>query len=181
MPPEATNNVIANNTVRVASDGRWALLVVNASTGNRVFNNILLNDGSYRGSMSVSAESVTGLVSDYNVVMDRFTLDDGGTRLTRAQWQAQTGQDAHSKVSSAAALFVGGTDYHLLASINGLKLTSAIRERSPSTRIALITAYATDDMHRAAAEAGADYYLPKPFLLQDLEPIVRAAVALDEG
>ena len=71
------------------------------------------------------------------------------------------------------------TDYHLLASINGLKLASAIRERSPTTRIALITAYATDDMHRAAAEAGADYYLPKPFLLQDLEPIVRAALALD--
>jgi CheY-like chemotaxis protein len=71
------------------------------------------------------------------------------------------------------------TDYHLLASINGLKLTAAIRERSPSTRIALITAYATDDMHRAAADAGADYYLPKPFLLQDLEPIVRSVVALD--
>ena len=71
------------------------------------------------------------------------------------------------------------TDYHLLASINGLKLTAAIRERSPSTRIVLITAYATDDMHCAAADAGADYYLPKPFLLQDLEPIVRSVVPLD--
>jgi CheY-like chemotaxis protein len=68
------------------------------------------------------------------------------------------------------------TDYHLLASINGLKLTAAVRERSPETRIALITAYATDDMHRAAANAGADYYLPKPFLLQDLEPIVRTVI-----
>lgn len=111
----AKNNVIANNTVRVASDGRWALLIVNASTGNRVLNNILLNDGTYRGSLSVSPDSLTGLVSDYNVVMDRFTLDDGASRLTRAQWQAQTGQDAHSKVSTAAALFVGGTDYRLLA------------------------------------------------------------------
>ena len=111
----AKNNVVANNTVRVASDGRWALLIVNASTGAQVFNNILLNDGSYRGSMSVSPDSLTGMVSNYNVVMDRFTLDDGTTRLTRAQWQAQTGQDASSIVSSAAALFVGGTDYHLLA------------------------------------------------------------------
>jgi DNA-binding response OmpR family regulator len=68
------------------------------------------------------------------------------------------------------------TDYHLLASINGLKLSAAIRERAPETRIALITAYATDDMHRAAADAGAEYYLAKPFLLQDLEPIVRTVI-----
>lgn len=111
----ARDNVIVNNTVRVASDGRWALLIANASTGNRVFNNILLNDGSYRGSMSVSPDSQSGLVSDYNVVMDRFTLDDGTTRLTLAQWRAQTGDDAHSVVASAGALFVGGTDYHLVA------------------------------------------------------------------
>ena len=111
----AQNNVIANNTVRVAADGRWALLITNASTGNRVFNNILLNDGTYRGSMSVSPDSLPGMVSDYNVVMDRFTLNDGDTRLTRAEWQAQTGQDAHSVVSAATALFVGATDYHLVA------------------------------------------------------------------
>ena len=110
----ARNNVVANNTVRVAADGRWALLIVNASTGNKVFNNILLNDGTYRGSLSISPDSLAGLASDYNVVMDRFTLDDGTTRLTRAQWQAQTGQDAHSQVSTAAALFVGATDFHLL-------------------------------------------------------------------
>src|SRR5207244_787248 len=79
-----------------------------------VFNNILLNDGSYRGSMSVSPDSLPGFVSDYNVVMDRFTLDDGDTRLTRADWQGQTGQDAHSVIAAADALFVGGTDYRLL-------------------------------------------------------------------
>ena len=37
----ARNNVVANNTVVQAADGRWALLLVNASTGNTVFNNIL--------------------------------------------------------------------------------------------------------------------------------------------
>ena len=70
------------------------------------------------------------------------------------------------------------TDYHLLSSMNGLKLAAELRQRSPTTRIALITAYATDEVHRAAAEAGVDYYLPKPFLLQDLEPIVRTVLAL---
>lgn len=112
----ARNNVVANNTVRVASDGRWALLIVNGSTGARVFNNVLLNDGSYRGSISVSTDSLTGLVSDYNVVMDRFTTNDGDTRLTLAQWQ-QTGRDAHSLIATPAQLFadpVNG-DYRLSA------------------------------------------------------------------
>jgi parallel beta-helix repeat protein len=121
----AKNNVVANNTVHVASDGRWALLIVNASTGARLFNNILLNEGSYRGSMSVSPDSLSGMVSNYNVVMDRFTLDDGTTRLTRAQWQAQTGQDANSIVSSVSALFVGATDYHLLASAPAVDVGTA--------------------------------------------------------
>ncbi len=111
----AQNNVIENNTVEVASDGRWALQITDGSTGNKVFNNILLNDHPFRGSLSVDSSSQTGLVSDYNVMMDRFTLDGGNSILTRAQWQSQTGQDAHSRVSSAANLFVGGTDFHLLA------------------------------------------------------------------
>ena len=111
----AQNNVIANNTIRVASDGRWGIQLTDGSTGNKLFNNILLNDHAFRGSLSVDSASLSGLVSDYNVAMDRFTLDGGNSVLTRAQWQAQTGQDAHSKVSSAGSLFVGTTDFHLLA------------------------------------------------------------------
>jgi Ca2+-binding RTX toxin-like protein len=65
--------------------------------------------------MSVSADSLAGFTSDYNAVEDRFTLDDGDSVLTLAQWQAATGQDAHSVASTPAALFVnvGGNDYHL--------------------------------------------------------------------
>ena len=69
------------------------------------------------------------------------------------------------------------TDYHLVASMNGLKLTSAIRQRSPETRIVLITAYATGEMEEAAAAEGADFYLPKPFLFEDLEAIVSPVLA----
>src|SRR6266516_918674 len=69
------------------------------------------------------------------------------------------------------------TDYHLVASMNGLKLTSAIRQRFPDTRIVLITAYATTEIEHAAAAEGADFYLPKPFLLTDLEQIVYPVLA----
>jgi parallel beta-helix repeat protein len=100
----AQNNLIVNNTVRVASDGRWALLINNASMGNTVFNNVLLNDGTYRGSISVSQDSLSGLKSDYNVVMDRFTTDDGNTRLTLTQWRA-AGHDTHSIIATPIQLF----------------------------------------------------------------------------
>jgi hypothetical protein len=47
--------------------------------------------------------------------MERFTLDDGGSVLSLAQWRAATGQDAHSIVATPAELFVdpAGDDYHL--------------------------------------------------------------------
>jgi CheY-like chemotaxis protein len=69
------------------------------------------------------------------------------------------------------------TDYHLVASINGLKLTAAIRRQAPETRIILISAYATDELAHAAAAQGADFYLPKPFLFADLEQIIQTVLA----
>jgi parallel beta-helix repeat protein len=111
------NNIVENNTVLEASGGRWALNIQNASTGNTVYNNIFYNNGSYRGSIDISTDSLTGFKSNYNVVMQRFTLDDGNTILTLAQWQSQTGQDKNSIVSTPAKLFVTPTnnDYHLLS------------------------------------------------------------------
>jgi CheY-like chemotaxis protein len=69
------------------------------------------------------------------------------------------------------------TDYHLLASIDGLRLTAAIRSRSPETRVVLITAYATAEVEQAAAAEGVEFYLPKPFLLEDLTHIVSTVLA----
>jgi hypothetical protein len=114
----STNNVVAHNTIVQASDGRWAINLTNAATGNTVLDNILYNAHSFRGSITVSADSRPGLLSDWNVVMDRFSIDDGNTRITLAQWRASTGQDAHSVIAVPAALFVNaaGHDYHLSAS-----------------------------------------------------------------
>jgi parallel beta-helix repeat protein len=114
----AINNVVAHNTILQASDGRWAINITNASTGNTVHNNILYNfHDDFRGSITVSADSRPGLISDYNVVMDRFSIDNGNTRITLAQWRAATGQDSHSFIAVPADLFVnsGANDYHLKA------------------------------------------------------------------
>src|SRR6516225_231832 len=75
------DNIIVNNTIIVASNGRWALNIQNGSTGNTVFNNILYSYHSIRGSINISLDSIPGFTSDYNVVMERFTLDDGDSVL----------------------------------------------------------------------------------------------------
>jgi MYXO-CTERM domain-containing protein len=112
----ATNNVVASNTIVVAPDGRWALNVQNGSTGNRVENNILLDENPLHGSIDIDAASLAAFASDYNVVVDRFTADDSAL-LSLDAWRAATNQDAHSLVAAPAALFVsaGGNDYHLSA------------------------------------------------------------------
>jgi parallel beta-helix repeat protein len=99
------NNVIVNNTIVMASDARWALNVQNASTGNKVFNNILINNNPGRGSIDISPDSLSGFRSDYNAVTNRFT-SNGGTVVSLPTWRANTGQDAHSFTSTATALFV---------------------------------------------------------------------------
>ncbi|MFO0899051.1 MAG: right-handed parallel beta-helix repeat-containing protein [Pirellulales bacterium] len=106
----STGNVVANNTVVQADDARWALNIRDGSADNTVINNIFLSYHSYRGAMSVAADSLPGLESDYNAVIDRFTTDDGDSRLTLAEWRAATGQDAHSFVAPPEELFVNVND-----------------------------------------------------------------------
>src|SRR4029078_672801 len=94
----------------------WALNIQNGSTGNRAFNNILYNNHPFRGSIDISTDSLVGLISDYNVTMERFATD-GGTVLNLAEWRQNSGQDQHSLVAVPSALFVNaaGSDYHLTA------------------------------------------------------------------
>jgi hypothetical protein len=108
-------NRILNNTVIVASNGRWALNLQDGARDTTIDNNILYNLGSYRGVIDISPDSLPGLASDYNAVMNRFTTDGGDTILTLAKWRQQTGLDAHSFVATPAQLFVDAThhDYRL--------------------------------------------------------------------
>jgi hypothetical protein len=112
----STGNSILNNTVIVASNGRWALNIQDGARDTTVSNNILYNLHSFRGVIDISPDSLPGLSSDYNTVMNRFTTNGGDTILTLAQWRQQTGLDAHSFVATPAQLFVGASDYHLSTS-----------------------------------------------------------------
>jgi hypothetical protein len=102
----ARNNLVAHNTIVQAADARWAINIQNASTGNRVVNNILVTLHTFRGAIAISTDSLPGFVSDANVVTPRFTLDGGSSVLALAAWRTATGQDARSLASVPAELFV---------------------------------------------------------------------------
>ena len=65
--------------------------------------------------MDISADSLAGFSSDYNVVMNRFTTNGGSSVQTLAQWQTASGQDLHSLVATPSQLFVNPAafDFHL--------------------------------------------------------------------
>lgn len=107
-------NVVVNNTVYVPDDARWALNIQNSSTGNVARNNIFPNADPDHGAIDISADSLAGFVSDYNVVEPRFTTN-GGSITSLANWRTLTGNDIHSLIADPAALFVNPTsgNYHL--------------------------------------------------------------------
>lgn len=70
----SSGNLVINNTVIVASNGRWALNIQDDSADNEAFNNIFFNLHPSRGAISLcGAGCAAGFVSDYNVTLDRFT------------------------------------------------------------------------------------------------------------
>jgi Right handed beta helix region len=109
----ATGNLVVNNTIVNAADGRWCINVNGGSTGNHVLNNVLYDYHAFRGAITLDAASRPGFVSDYNVVISRFSIDDGDTVIALPAWQG-LGYDLHSLVATPAALFVApGSDFHL--------------------------------------------------------------------
>ena len=99
----SNGNVVVNNTIHVASDGRWALNIQDGSTGNTALNNILVSSSTSRGAIDISPNSRSGFVSDYNVVISRFTVNGGNSNITLDQWRALPGNennDDHSFVAT---------------------------------------------------------------------------------
>jgi two-component system, response regulator, stage 0 sporulation protein F len=68
------------------------------------------------------------------------------------------------------------TDYNM-PGMSGLELAQAVKAIAPTTTVVMISAYVTPEMTRRAEAAGADYFVPKPFPFEQLEAIVRRALA----
>jgi parallel beta-helix repeat protein len=109
------DNSILHNTIVMPADGRWAVTIgAGGCRNNKLYNNILYSYHTYRGSISLAAPNLTGFQSDYNVVIGRFSTDDGDTVINLVEWR-KSGYEAHSFIASPDSLFVDatGNDYHL--------------------------------------------------------------------
>lgn len=115
----STGNLVVNNTIVMASDGRWGIALHDGAANTTLANNIVLSRHSFRGSLDVEVAtgSHAGLASDHNVLMDRITTDGGDSVIDLATWRQDFGQDGASFIAGEAALFVDptlpGGDYHL--------------------------------------------------------------------
>jgi parallel beta-helix repeat protein len=125
------DNLIANNTIVQAPDARFAISLIDGSTRNTVVNNILVHTGS-RGSIEIDSSAKAGLVSDFNVLVDRFAFD--GEFISADQWRSR-GYDAHSIFADVSELFVdaANSDYRL-------------RESSPAIDAGTNAAGVSDDL-----------------------------------
>jgi len=103
---------IVNNTIHVPEDGYWAIRISEDLGDNVVFNNILMNDYAYGG--SIALDNTAGFASANNAGVNRFTPDRSESILTLAEWQA-LGYDSGSFLAQPGDLFVdvAGADYRL--------------------------------------------------------------------
>jgi len=106
----STGNVVANNTIVNAADGRWALNIQDGSSGNTVLNNILFSLHSFRGAIDIDSASLVNFVSDHNILEGRFGVD-GNVSNSLAEWLAASGGDANSLVVNLQELQALFADY----------------------------------------------------------------------
>ncbi|MDQ3141628.1 MAG: right-handed parallel beta-helix repeat-containing protein [Bacteroidota bacterium] len=122
---------IFNNTIIVPSDGRWGILMYEgAQVNTEIYNNIIINNHTWRG--CISAENLTGLKSDFNLLNDKMSFTGDGSSVPLQDWQ-QKGLDLHSIIGTdLTAIFrnPANFDFHLASNsvaINaGTNLVSSV-------------------------------------------------------
>jgi CheY-like chemotaxis protein len=97
------------------------------------------------------------IVPTYDVI----TAPDGATALTLF-------------AQRPVALVI--TDQHM-PNMDGVALTVAIKAVAPQCPVILITGSPTPEIHQRGQAAGVDFFLPKPFRVEQFAAIVRAALA----
>jgi hypothetical protein len=109
------NAVVVHNTIVNASNARWCILIVSGATGAQVYNNILINQHPWRGSIALDPDAEDGFASDYNIVVNSLSNEGDGQSMPFAEWQS-FGYDLHSMLADPMSeIFVApGSDYHLL-------------------------------------------------------------------
>jgi uncharacterized repeat protein (TIGR03803 family) len=128
------NNIIVNNTIVSTVTGSGAALrILDGSTGNTLLNNVLLGGGGV--ALRISSDSMSGLVSDYNISGGIYQSEDTGGTQPFVQWQASTGQDTHSIIASATQLFVNASSNNYQLSPTSPAINAGTATDAPGTDI----------------------------------------------
>jgi hypothetical protein len=128
------NNIIVNNTiVSTVSGAGAAIRILDGGANNTILNNILLGGGGV--ALRISSDSMSSLVCDYNIGGGLYQSEDTGNNQTLAQWQASTGQDAHSFTATAAQLFANAAANNYQLSSTSLAIDSGTATDAPNTDI----------------------------------------------
>ena len=105
---------IYNNTIIVPSDGRWGILVKDgANEGTEIYNNIIINQHSFRGCIAI--ENQSNFKSDFNIINDKMSAIGDESAVPLATWQA-LGFDQNSQLAAdLTAIFIdpANNDFHL--------------------------------------------------------------------
>jgi parallel beta-helix repeat protein len=112
----SNGTVVVNNTIYQPADGRWALNITNGSSDVIAFNNILLSDHPFRGSITADPTVLQTFISGYNIVENRMSVDDGETVISLDEWVTQAGLDTQSMLGDPDLIFVNifQSNYHIL-------------------------------------------------------------------
>jgi parallel beta-helix repeat protein len=116
----SSNNKVYNNTIVMAPNARFVINIPNDGggkkppVGNEIENNILYTPDAGHGSVLVAKAGVSGFRSDFNIVVNVFSINDDTSTITLKKWQSH-GYDIHSIIATPAELFVdpGSNNYQL--------------------------------------------------------------------
>ncbi|HWO02254.1 MAG TPA: PKD domain-containing protein [Blastocatellia bacterium] len=141
----SSRNKVYNNTIVMASDGRWCVNIPASAegqpdpVGNDVKNNILYTPHTFRGSVSTYSNSVTGFSCDYNVVVNRFSTDGGNSNMSLTAWRA-LGYDQHSIIATPSQLFTNSAvnDYSLKTGSPAIDAGLALGSNVPDDILGLV-------------------------------------------
>jgi CheY-like chemotaxis protein len=68
-----------------------------------------------------------------------------------------------------------------MPSMDGLTLTAAIKAQAPQCPVILMTGYPTHEIERRALAAGVDFFVSKPFRLNQIASLVQVALAQERA
>jgi DNA-binding NtrC family response regulator len=108
------------------------------------------------------------IIDDENIVCERLSME-----MERAGFEVEAYTESSQALQRMASqpFDVVITDIKMQGP-NGIEVMNFVRENHPSTRVIVITGFATVETAREALKGGAVDFIPKPFKMSQLRDLV---------